>query len=270
VNVIGWDTSTPSTAVGLLLADSTVLEAHDHPGARQRPGHQARLLPLTAELLDRAGLDWPQLDRVAVGLGPGTFTGLRVGVASARALAQSLEIEIVGVSSAMALAHAAFAELAIGAVITVVDARRGEVFVGAHAAPSDHRMPAILSPPRPVAADRLAAALDQVIGEAPPPAGGAWLAVGDAAPSARGLLEDAGVAVPADESSLHLPRGAAFCELGARLHARGLDAVRPDYCRPADAELALARRDDEHGNGRTQGPQHLAAAAQLSHAGRAR
>ena len=102
--VLGFDTATPSTAVGLRLADGTTVQARDDPGPRERPGHATRLLAMTAELLAQAEVGWRALDRIAVGVGPGRFTGLRIGVATARGLAQSLGIELVGVSSLHALA----------------------------------------------------------------------------------------------------------------------------------------------------------------------
>ena len=97
--VLGLDTATAATAVALRLADGTVLERRDDPSPGAHPGHATRLLAMAAEVLDDAGVSWGQIERIAVGLGPGTFTGLRVGVATARGLAHSRGIELVGVSS---------------------------------------------------------------------------------------------------------------------------------------------------------------------------
>jgi tRNA threonylcarbamoyladenosine biosynthesis protein TsaB len=91
------------------------------------------------ELLTRANIGWRALERIAVGLGPGTFTGLRVGVATARGLAQSLGIELVGCSSLRALAEGGHvgseatdpASLGGTGVLAVLDARRGEAFAAA-------------------------------------------------------------------------------------------------------------------------------------------
>jgi tRNA threonylcarbamoyladenosine biosynthesis protein TsaB len=126
--VLGFDTATPSTTVGLRLDDATTLQARDDPGTGERPGHATRLLGMAAELLTRADVAWSALDRIAVGLGPGTFTGLRVGIATARGLAQSLSVELVGVSSLRALAEGAAAEGARRGLLAVIDARRGEAF----------------------------------------------------------------------------------------------------------------------------------------------
>ncbi len=108
--VLGFDTSTPSSAIGLRLHDGATLRARDDPEHGQRPGHATRLLPLAADLLAQAGLRFADVDRIAVGVGPGTFTGLRIGVASARGLAQSLNTELIAVSSLQALAQAANGE----------------------------------------------------------------------------------------------------------------------------------------------------------------
>jgi len=107
VIVLGFDTATQATAVGLRLADGTTLHARDDPAAGAHPGHATRLLTIAGGLLAQAELSWGELERIAVGVGPGRFTGLRVGIATARGLAQSLDAPLVGVSSLRALAFAA-------------------------------------------------------------------------------------------------------------------------------------------------------------------
>ena len=125
--VLGFDTATQSTAVGLRLTDGETLQARDDPAPGGHPGHATRLLDMAGELLAAAGLGWSALERIAVGVGPGRFTGLRVGIATARGLAQSLTVELVGVSSLQALGQAAASnEAGPGATIALIDARRGE------------------------------------------------------------------------------------------------------------------------------------------------
>lgn len=183
--VLGLDTSTAATAVGLQLADGTVLERRDDPAPGAHPGHATRLLAMTAQLLQDSGSSWEEIERVAVGLGPGTFTGLRVGVATARGLAHSRGIELVGVSSLQALAFAALRPSG-GAdgrerpavALAVIDARRGEVFAAAY----EHGpagVPRRLSAPAALAPQRLA----ELVAGAREPGGGAgcWSATGPCA-----------------------------------------------------------------------------------------
>ncbi len=249
--VLGLDTSTPSTAVAVRLADGGTAQARDDPPAGAHPGHATRLLELAGEVLARSGIGWSAIDRVAVGVGPGTFTGLRVGVATARGLAQSLSVELAGVSSPRALAWGAFAATATEGgvehagpqtsregVLAVIDARRGEAFAAAYELGEDGA-PREFASPRALAPQALAT----VIAEAQAEAGGAprrWLAVGDGAVRFREQLESAGARVPPDTSPLHLVSGAAVCELGARAAPASLHEIVPDYRRRPDAELALA------------------------------
>jgi tRNA threonylcarbamoyladenosine biosynthesis protein TsaB len=241
--VLGFDTSTPSTAVALRLADGRANEARDDPQAGAHPGHATRLLDMAQTLLSEAAVTWSEIDRIAVGLGPGTFTGLRVGIATARGLAQSLSVDLVGVSSPRALAVAALRPGALaastledgspGGVLAVIDARRGEAFVAAYELDAHE-----LAPPRAVPPQELAS----VISEAHEAAGSEavrWLAVGDDAIRFRAELEAAGAHVEPDSSPLHRISAAAVCELGALERARGVQAILPDYCRRPDAELAL-------------------------------
>jgi tRNA threonylcarbamoyladenosine biosynthesis protein TsaB len=244
--VLGFDTATSATAVALRLGDSSTSRRRDDPAAGEHPGHATRLLALADELLTEAGVGWGELERIAVGVGPGTFTGLRVGVASARGLAQSLSVGLVGVSSLAALAEAADApasdagppEEGHDALLAVIDARRGEAFAAAYAS-APGAIPGELAPARALAPADLAAlpaALDAEHGGAPR----RWLAVGDGAVRYREQLQAAGVAVPPVGSGLHLLDAGAICAAGARApQAHEPQEIVPDYHRRPDAELAL-------------------------------
>ncbi|HTA33289.1 MAG TPA: tRNA (adenosine(37)-N6)-threonylcarbamoyltransferase complex dimerization subunit type 1 TsaB [Solirubrobacteraceae bacterium] len=241
--VLGFDTSTSASAVALRLADGRTTQARDDPAAGTHPGHATRLLEMARELLAAAEVGWRELDRIAVGVGPGTFTGLRVGVATARGLAQSLSAELVGVSSLQALAAGAFAcgpaaaeGSAPGTVLAVIDARRGEVFAAAYESSGDR--PRELTAPRALVPERLA----EVVAEAEDVAGAprSWLAVGDGAVRFRPQLESAGIAVPQDSSPLQQVSAAVVCELAVNAPATSLHTLAPDYRRRPDAELALA------------------------------
>ena len=151
--LLALDSATPSSVAGVRLADGRVVEARDDPQPESRGEHAARLLPLAERALREAGVGWEDLARIAVGVGPGGFTGLRIGIATARALAQGLGLPLVPVSSLRALAEGAAGEPRGGAagepaatVLAVVDARRGEVFAAAWTAGREVLAPAALAP----------------------------------------------------------------------------------------------------------------------------
>lgn len=222
--VLGLDTATPATVVGLSLADGTVLQARDDPRPGGRPGHSTRLLPFAHQLLTEAGFGWDRVERIAVGVGPGTFTGLRIGIATARALAQSREIDLVGVSSLRALARGATATLA------AIDARRGEVFVAAYDAERE------LLAPQAVRPDALA----ELLAGSPLDPGEGWTAVGDGALLYRDSFERLGLHVPADGAESHRIQASEICALALDFTEgeSGGDVV-PDYLRRPDAEVSL-------------------------------
>jgi tRNA threonylcarbamoyladenosine biosynthesis protein TsaB len=239
VIVLGFDTSTSATAAALRLADGRTTQARDDPAAGAHPGHATRLLEIARELLAAADVTWQEIDRIAVGVGPGTFTGLRVGIATARGLAQSLGAELVGVSSLRALAAAALTAPGSqsATVLAVIDARRGEVFAAGYAH-GEQGEPRELSAPRALAPEELGS----VTAEARS-AGGTrerCVAVGDGAVRFRSQLEAVGISLPPDSSPLHLVSAGAVCALAVTAPAAGRDLLVPDYRRQPDAELALA------------------------------
>jgi tRNA threonylcarbamoyladenosine biosynthesis protein TsaB len=138
VKILALDTATRATAAALLdTATGIEVQARDDPPPGDRPRHTTKLMALLVDVLERAGSGWAGLDRIAVGTGPGTFTGLRIGVATARALAQAHALPLVGVSTLRSLAMGASigegfdAPGSAGVVVPMLDARRGEVFAAA-------------------------------------------------------------------------------------------------------------------------------------------
>lgn len=223
--VLGLDTATRATAAAVLLDDGHAVQRRDDPPPGARPAHAARLLELAEAALDEAGIGWEAVDRLAVGVGPGGFTGLRIGLASARALAQARDLKLVGVGSLHALAAPVAAERA-DPVLAVLDARRGEAFAAAWHGDRPLLEPAALGP------DALAAAVGGL--------GADVLAVGDGAVVFRSVLERAGAAVAPDDSAVHRLSAVAVCRLGAAAERPAdRDALVPDYRRDPDA---VARR----------------------------
>jgi tRNA threonylcarbamoyladenosine biosynthesis protein TsaB len=250
--VLGFDTATPSTAVALRLPDGRTLQARDDPPPGGHPGHATRLLAMTHELLRDARVPWSGLDRIAVGLGPGSFTGLRVGIATARGLAQSLSAELVGISSLRALAVLALADgggpadedrdregSGPDAVLAVLDARRGEAFAAAYERGDPTSSPVELVAARALAPEELGgflAAAEERGGLRPR----RWVAVGDGATRFRGHLADVAIAVPSDSSPLHRVSASSICQLATlAAPAAGYEEILPDYRRRPDAEIAL-------------------------------
>jgi tRNA threonylcarbamoyladenosine biosynthesis protein TsaB len=229
MKILAMDTATGATAVALLDGlTGAGCGARDNPAPGGRPGHTEKLLTLCEQVLSEAGLRWSELDRLVVGTGPGTFTGLRIGIATAHALAQSTGVPLVGVSTLDSLRFGARRDR--GAthdhaenVVAVIDARRGEAFVGAAGL-----QPAVVKPTE--FAERLGS-LD------------AKLAVGDGAIKFRAELEAAGASVPPDDSMLHLVDALCHCKLAIDQTPGEATDVQPEYLRVPDAEISLRVKD---------------------------
>ena len=217
--LVGFDTSTAATSACVLRGDGEAFE-HIPPARRllEPPGHSRELLPAVTEQMDRAGVTWADVDAVAVGVGPGTFTGLRIGVATARALATAAHLPLHPVSSLAALAAAIEAPLAL----PVIDAKRGELF----GALFEHGEPVV--EPFVAHPDQLAERAGRELANA--------VAAGDGSIRFREVLEAAGMQVPPDSSELHVVRALHICRLAARVPPERPEAVLPTYIRDPDAE----------------------------------
>jgi tRNA threonylcarbamoyladenosine biosynthesis protein TsaB len=127
VRVLGIETSSIRGSVALVEGGKTlVVASHERANA-----HEASIQPLIEQALADAGWSARQLDRIAVGTGPGSFTGLRVGIALAQGISEGLEIPLLGVGSLQAMAHALPSARRVVRV-PLLDARRGEFFLAAY------------------------------------------------------------------------------------------------------------------------------------------
>ena len=120
--ILGFDTSTAASTACVLRADGVAHEALPDPRALTAPpAHARELLPAIAAVMAEAGADFADLEAIAVGVGPGTFTGLRIGIATARTLATTGHLPLRPVSSLAALA----AGVGDGPALGLIDAKRG-------------------------------------------------------------------------------------------------------------------------------------------------
>ena len=227
---------TATELVGVAVADDSGPRAAVWATGRRR--HTESLSPAIVHVCEQAGVGLGDLDAVVVDTGPGLFTGLRVGVATAKALAQGLGRPIVALSSLEVLAHGAYDAGVTGQVLSVVDARRGEVFVGPYGPPDRTGRPVALHPPDLLTPEVLA---DRLALDGPP-----VLVVGD---GARRYAERwAGLArVTVAGPSLAGPPPASLAALGAGHLAAGGRAVppadvHPVYLRDADARINWVTR----------------------------
>lgn len=120
--VLGLDTALPACSVAVLHGER-VLARLSEPMIK---GHQERLAPMAQEAMAQAGLAFADLDRIGVTLGPGSFTGLRVGLAFAKGLGLALGAPCVGIGSLEALAASLEGDVPTAAAI---DAKRGQVYL---------------------------------------------------------------------------------------------------------------------------------------------
>lgn len=146
MRIIGFDTATEDTVVGALDGDRVAFGFSSSPPDGSRPTHSVDLVPAIEEAAAALG-GWERVDRLAVGVGPGTFTGLRIGIATAQGIRLASPIEVVPVCTLEALALSM--DVPPGATrVPVLDARRGEVFLAAYSESGEVLMDPAVGPPK--------------------------------------------------------------------------------------------------------------------------
>lgn len=231
MNVLAIDTSTAITAVAVLAGDT--VRAEDNAPSDQKHGDV--VLPRVQAVLAAAGLTLAEIDLLAVGVGPGSFTGLRVGLATVKGLGFALQKPVRGVSSPLAIAGAALEHAP--QVVVLLDAFKGEVYAGVFRRGAGDRsaveaLPLFHASPSEAAA-RALAALDPTA-----PA----LVCGDGARRYEAeIMPVLGGHVALAPAELDAPRGAWVAELALRdfgqLGASDLATLEPTYVRGSDAKL---------------------------------
>ena len=226
--ILGIDTATAAAAVAVTRAEQLLSERLADPSPEGRPRHASALLAEVEAAVGEAG-GWEQIALLAVGVGPGTFTGLRIGIATARALAQARGVPLAGVSSLAALARGIDGREPDRPRLAAIDARRGEAFAGLYEAAGGELWEPFVAAPE---------ALAERVASLPEPP----LAAGDGSLRFRSQLEAAGAEVLPDADPAHLVAARHICALGAEAQPGRLEQVKPIYLRRPDAEVWREQR----------------------------
>jgi tRNA threonylcarbamoyladenosine biosynthesis protein TsaB len=193
------------------------------PSAEGRPLHTAVLLEQVGRAAAAAG-GWEGIERIAVGLGPGIFTGLRVGVATAKGLGLARGLPVSGAGTLDALARGLGEAAPERARVAAIDARRGEAYSAAFSASGERLWGPLVGPPEELA-ERLAALPEAAI------------CGGSGAIRFRQQLASRGVEIPDDADPVHRVAARHVCALVAGVAGEGESApVAPIYLRPPDAQ----------------------------------
>jgi tRNA threonylcarbamoyladenosine biosynthesis protein TsaB len=226
--VVGFDTATADTAVCAMRGGEVLYEECLGLAADGSPRHSTALLAEIERAAAASG-GWGSVERIAVGRGPGSFVGIRIGLATARGLATSTGLPVAGVETLDALGCALQEE---GGGLAVLDARRGEVFAALYPPLGERLWDPFVTPPQGLA-DRLS--------ELPSPP----LAAGSGAVRFRHELASRGVEIPDDDDPLHRISARHICALAGIVAGGAGGHLDPIYLRPPDAQRWRERDDSK-------------------------
>jgi tRNA threonylcarbamoyladenosine biosynthesis protein TsaB len=222
------DTATSQVSVALGGPDGVVGEVNLRPGRR----HGEVLAPAIESVLRLTGVRLDQIERIGVDTGPGLFTGLRVGVATAKALASALDVPVVPCTSLDLLAHPHRGSDAL--VAAVVDARRGEVFWALY-------QPALGGSAVVQATDPAVSDPDEVAASLPYAADRVLVAGDGARRYAARMTRVPGLRLAGPE--FDHPRASVLLALVGTRPALPAEKVTPTYLRGADVRIGWMQRD---------------------------
>lgn len=221
--VVGFETATADTAVCASRGGEVLYEEALGPTPEGSPRHSTALLAEVERAVAAAG-GWDAVGRIAVGLGPGSFVGIRIALATARGLAASTGLPVAGVCTLDALGRGiAEHDGSDRSYLAVLDARRDEVFAALYSEAGERPWDPFVAPPSELA--------DRVAGLPAPP-----LAAGSGAVRFRRELVSRGADVPDDADPVHRVAARHVCALAETGGDEGGDSLDPIYLRPPDAQ----------------------------------
>jgi len=231
VYILGIEAATPVAAVAVVTTGKIMAERM----VNNRRTHSVNLLPMIRDVIADAGLSKEDLGGIAVSVGPGSFTGLRIGMSTAKTLAQVLGLPLAGVPSLEALAYPLSGQT--GLICPVLNARKGELYAALFL--NKGREQKTLLPAFATGAEKLAGLLlayDQEV-----------TFLGDGVPEyADSLKELMGGRARFAPECASFPRGAAVAELGLRRLQSGVKndplTLLPNYVRQSEAEIKWQER----------------------------
>jgi tRNA threonylcarbamoyladenosine biosynthesis protein TsaB len=219
---LGFDTATDDVAVAVVRGEEVLHESLLGPGEKGGPAHARALLGEVEAAVAAAG-GWGEIERIAVGAGPGSFTGIRVGIASAQGLGLGRGLPVAGVCTLDALARGMAGAAGGRDRLVVTDARRGEAFAALYAADGARLWGPLAS--RPGELGERVSAIER-------PA----LCAGSGAVRFRQQLASPSVEIPDDAEPVHRVAARHVCALATAGGGESSGPVAPIYLRPPDAK----------------------------------
>lgn len=237
--VLGIDTATLACSAAIVSPDRVVAELT----VQTRKTHSERLMPIIQQLLEDANLTPRDLGGIAVSIGPGSFTGLRIGMTTAKSMAYALDIPVVGIPTLDALA--AQFPYSARVIYPIVDAQKGRVYTGRFNTSTGY--PASLSAYEVI---DLAELIKRIANEGQP-----IILAGELAEFSEQLQDVERSVIELASPLNRMPRGATVAMLGLRQLLSGLgqdpQTLLPLYIRRSEAEVLWEQRcsgGDLHGN----------------------